>query len=95
MLIPQMICACANDEPEESNGIRTILSALASFHPASSKKGLKGLRPLSQHAYQPFVQTVLQSIFLMVIWNDNLLDCIGRKFLTRQMGCVPDTLNEE
>ena len=75
--------------------IPTILSALATSHPACSTQVLKGLLPFSQHSNHQFIQTVLCTVFLKVIWNVSLSDCIGRKFLPGQMGRVPDRLDED
>ena len=95
ILVPMMGCARATDETEESNVIPTILLGLTSSHPACSKQVLKSFHPFCQHANHEFIQTVLRTMFLKVIWYDSLSDCIGRKFLTEQIGCVPDNLEEE
>lgn len=69
------------DQLEESNVITKNLGGLASSHPACSKQILKGLRPSSQHGNHEFIHIVLPSVFLYVIWNNSLSDCIGSEFL--------------
>lgn len=82
MLIPLTGCARPADELDGSNVIPMILSGLSSSYPACSKQVLKGLCPFSQHANHQFVQIVLSSMFLKVIWNDSISDCMQWHFLT-------------